>query len=204
MRFPRPDMVNAKRIFIQPGEHAVATGEVVLSTLLGSCVAACLYDPVNKIIGMNHFLLASRQFVPDPTSVFSEPGRYGVQAMELLINDMLKLGAAKKYLKAKVFGGGKVLSMVGQENRFSNVGDVNIAFVRQFLEEEKIPLVSSRVGGENGVVIYFFSDDHSVYLRKIGKSQIAKVSEQERQLREKYVARQKERQASVDLWGDES
>lgn len=200
MQIPRAELSQLDRVLVQPGEHAVAGGEVVLSTLLGSCVAACLYDPINKVVGMNHFLLASRRYVPDPSSILSEPGRYGVLAMELLINDMLKLGAVKRNLQAKVFGGGKVLGALNKKNRFSNVGEVNGRFVREFLEQERIPLVAARLGGENGVMIHFFSSDYSVYLRKIGQNQITKVTAQERLLRAKYIDKQSATSHDAELW----
>ena len=93
------------RVTIRPGEHKVTKETMVFSTLLGSCVSACLYDPVSRVSGMNHFLLANRRYARNLPLNVTDAGRYGINAMELLINDMMKLGAVKARLKAKVFGG---------------------------------------------------------------------------------------------------
>ncbi|MDI7863379.1 chemoreceptor glutamine deamidase CheD [Rhizobiaceae bacterium n13] len=132
----------AKRVHIIQGEYKVVSDpDVVLSTILGSCVAACLRDPVAGVGGMNHFLL------PGSVNSLASGGdatRYGVHLMELLINGLLKRGARRDRLEAKVFGGAKTIST------FSNVGEQNAAFAMQFLKDEGIPVVSSSVGGEHG------------------------------------------------------
>lgn len=84
-----------KYVTLFPGEIYVTNKELVLTTLLGSCVSACLYDPINKVFGMNHFLLAHRQYSQSVPLCLTEAGRYGVHAMELLINKMLQLGVKK-------------------------------------------------------------------------------------------------------------
>ena len=102
----------------------VSEPDVVLSTILGSCVAACMRDPVAGVGGMNHFLL------PGSAEALSSGGdatRYGVHLMELLINGLLKKGARRDRLEAKIFGGAKTIA------RFSNVGEQNAVFARQFL-----------------------------------------------------------------------
>ena len=104
------------RIIIDPGESYVTKKDEIISTLLGSCVAVCLYDPVNRVIGMNHFLLAQQHSAHNAALLGSEGGRYGIHAMELLINQMLKQGAQRIHLKAKAFGGGDVLKL-GNESR---------------------------------------------------------------------------------------
>ena len=98
-----------QRITLRPGDHRATTDATVLSTLLGSCVAACLYDPSARVSGMNHFLLANRRYARSMPLNVTEAGRYGIHAMELLINDMMKLGAQRARLQAKVFGGGAIL-----------------------------------------------------------------------------------------------
>lgn len=136
----------AKRVHIIQGEYKVVDDpDVVLTTILGSCVAACLRDPVAGVGGMNHFLL--------PGTVGAGGGdatRYGVHLMELLINDMLKKGARRDRIEAKVFGGAKTIAS------FSNVGEQNVAFALQFLKDEGIPVVSSSTGGEHGRKIEFW------------------------------------------------
>jgi chemotaxis protein CheD len=115
-----------------PGEYYVHDADdLVLMTVLGSCVAACLFDRTARLSGMNHFML------PDGGSA----GRYGLYAMELLINELMKRGARRERLEAKVFGGGQVM------RNFStmNVGEQNVKFVEQFLAAERITIVSHDV-----------------------------------------------------------
>ncbi|OJU01904.1 chemotaxis protein CheD [Metarhizobium album] len=132
----------ARRVNIIQGEYKVIDDpNVVLTTILGSCVAACLRDPVAGVGGMNHFLL------PGSASAMSAGGdatRYGVHLMELLINGLLKKGARRDRLEAKIFGGAKTIAT------FSNVGDQNAAFAMQFLRDEGISVVGSSTGGEYG------------------------------------------------------
>ena len=137
-----------KRINIIQGEFKVVNDpNVVLSTILGSCVAACMRDPVAGVGGMNHFLL------PGSASAMAGGGdatRYGVHLMELLINGLLKQGARKDRLEAKIFGGAKTIAS------FSNVGDQNAAFAVSFLKDEGIPVVGSSTGGEFGRKLEFW------------------------------------------------
>nr|WP_320050040.1 chemotaxis protein CheD [uncultured Desulfuromonas sp.] len=151
------------RIIIDPGEYYVSDSPVMISTLLGSCVAVCLFDPVNKVMGMNHFLVSHNR-VP---LVHTEAGRYGVHAMELLINDMLHLGAKRLYLKAKAFGGGNVLKGLRSGQNGMTVGEANVKFTKEFLSREGIELISESFGGESGRVVHFSYGTFSVYVRKV-------------------------------------
>ena len=109
-----------------PTQYLVVDNDTALVTVLGSCVAACIRDPLLKLGGMNHFLL------PDGNVGDGAPARYGSYAMELLINDLLKRGANRKRLEAKVFGGANVL-----KGFTSNpVGTRNAEFVRQYLQAD--------------------------------------------------------------------
>lgn len=129
--------MTAKTTVITQGEYAVSGDpNVVISTLLGSCVACCLHDPLAGVGGMNHILIAanarmSTRFDPE-----------GLNAMELVINDMLKLGAQKSRMQAKLFGGAKMVTGL------SDIGGANAAFVLDFLERENIPCLSQSVGGD--------------------------------------------------------
>jgi chemotaxis protein CheD len=138
----------AKRVHIIQGEYKVVTDpDVYLSTILGSCVAACLRDPVAGVGGMNHFLL------PGSAAAMTSGGdatRYGVHLMELLINGLLKKGARRDRLEAKIFGGAKTIAS------FSNVGEQNAAFAVQFLKDEGIPIVGSSTGGDHGRKLEFW------------------------------------------------
>ncbi|MET0381814.1 MAG: chemoreceptor glutamine deamidase CheD [Burkholderiaceae bacterium] len=117
---------------VLPGEHYVDNEDLLIMTTLGSCIAACLYDRQAKIGGMNHFML------PEGTG---ESGRYGTYAMELLINEMMKRGASRLTMEAKVFGGGAVIAGMNS----INVGERNTKFVMDFLNVERIPIVSKDV-----------------------------------------------------------
>jgi chemotaxis protein methyltransferase CheR len=120
-----------------------------IATLLGSCIAACLFDPQSRIGGMNHFML------PFHTSDPTVSARYGIHAMELLINDIMKLGGDRRRLQAKVFGGSSVLQF---EDSPWNVAQRNCQFVRDFLHTEKIPIVAQRLGGNQPLRVYFMTD----------------------------------------------
>lgn len=120
-----------------------------IATVLGSCVAACLFDPHARIGGMNHFML------PFHTSDPTVSARYGIHAMELLINEIMKLGGDRRRLQAKVFGGSSVLRF---EDSPWNVAQRNCQFVRDFLHTEKIPIVAQRLGGNQPLRVYFMTD----------------------------------------------
>jgi chemotaxis protein CheD len=131
-----------KRVHVIQGEWKVVNDpDVVLSTILGSCVAACMRDPIAGVGGMNHFLLPGSA---DAISSGGDATRYGVHLMELLINGLLKKGARRDRLEAKIFGGAKTIA------RFSNVGEQNALFARQFLMDEGIQVVGESTGGDHG------------------------------------------------------
>ena len=120
---------------ILPGEYFVHDEDLLIMTTLGSCIAACLWDRNARIGGMNHFML------PESGGGALDSGRYGSYAMELLINELLKRGATRATLEAKVFGGGQVISGMST----MNVGERNTAFVLEYLKTERIPVVSKDV-----------------------------------------------------------
>lgn len=119
---------------VLPGEYFVANENLVITTVLGSCIAACLWDSRMRVGGINHFML------PDGDSMDAS-GRYGSYAMELLINEMLKLGARRETMQAKIFGGAQVMHSFTT----MNVGERNTAFVVNYLQTERIPVVSEDV-----------------------------------------------------------
>ncbi len=133
-------------IRILPADYLATDQPVALVTLLGSCVAACLYDPALGLGGMNHFMLPGGD-VNDASSA-----RYGVNAMELLINDMLKRGARRQRLLAKVFGGGNVLSGFHSDP----IGTRNAGFVVDYLRAENIRVVASDLGDNQARKVCFF------------------------------------------------
>ena len=178
---------NGYRLILDPGEYYVGQSPMVISTLLGSCVAACLYDPVNSVAGMNHYLLAKRRSIGDTPITGSELGRYGTHAMKRLIDQMLLKGAKHKYLVAKVFGGGDVLHQHrGREKNSFSVGQVNARFVQNFLEREAIPVTAQDLGRNYGRVIHFDTRDYSVYMRKILHNDDQSILVEECSFEEKY------------------
>ena len=126
--------LQTRAIRLLPADYAVSDEPLAIVTLLGSCVAACLYDPLLRVGGMNHFMLPDG----DDGAGF---GRYGSYAMELLINEMLKSGARRESLQAKIFGGAQVMSNFTT----MNVGERNTDFVIDYLQTERIPLLSQDV-----------------------------------------------------------
>jgi chemotaxis protein CheD len=190
---------NVEHITIHPGEYYVTNKNVVISTLLGSCVAACLYDPIYKVLGMNHFLLSSKRYAKDMPVCITEAGRYGINAMELLINGMLKLGAKRENLRAKAFGGSSLLSSSKRSDNFLCVGEVNCRFIVEFLKNDGIPLIASDLGGDRGRVIRFLSNDYSVLRRKIVKSKISDLNKKEKQFWIKSIKAEEEI-PEPDIW----
>ncbi len=179
-----------KEITLHPGEYCASRQDVLLRTLLGSCISACLYDPVTRVIGMNHFLLTERRYSEREKPLYlTEAGRYGVHAMELLINDMIKLGGRRENLRAKVFGGSSLLGFNGTGTSPS-VGELNCRFIIEFLENDGIPLVASSLGGHRGRVIRFSSLDFSVLVRKLGRFKVPEIVRSEKQyLRQSEASR---------------
>ncbi len=189
-----------KRISLNPGEFHASSGAVTISTLLGSCVAACLYDPVNRVIGMNHFLLSNRRYSLDLPNTRSEAGRYGIYAMELLINDLMRHGAKRKNLQAKAFGGATIFGQSQEVGNFYCVGEVNIRFIREFLESERIPLVAESLGGAEGRVVHFSNGDFAVHVRKIRGNRNQALARRDRDCWLRNIERQEQTMPSVDLW----
>jgi len=190
---------NKKWVTINPGEHFVSTDDIVLATLLGSCVSACLFDPVNRVSGMNHFLLSSKRYSRNMPIYLTEAGRYGIHSMEMLINKMLQKGAKKRHLKAKVFGGGNLISNRSGDNFFC-VGAVNSNFVEEFLAGENIPILASSLRGEIGRVIRFHTSDYSVFVRKIPRIQKQEVIKEEHRYWEQSIKEHEKEQTEIDLW----
>lgn len=139
MNAPSPSLLPVTRITVMQGQARVSAGpRVELTTVLGSCVATCLFDPEAQVGGMNHFLLAEPP--PNhPRSVVDE--HYGVYLMELLINEMLTNGAAKHRLRAHLYGGANLRAGM------MPIGTANANFARNFLEREGIPLTHAELGG---------------------------------------------------------
>ena len=131
---------NSEAVKVLPGEYFVCDEDIVVTTTLGSCIAACLWDRDKRIGGMNHFLLPDMGTGSSPGSG-GDSGRYGGFAMDQLIAEMIKRGATRSSMEAKVFGGGAVVSGMSS----MNVGERNTAFVLEYLRAQGIPVVSKDV-----------------------------------------------------------
>jgi chemotaxis protein CheD len=141
-----PPEVAAQRVNIVQGEFFVTDDpNVLVTTLLGSCVAACIRDPVARVGGMNHFLLPG----PDLRGR-NEAERYGVHLMELLVNGLLQRGARRDRLEAKLFGGARTIEGL------SDIGARNAEFAEKFLHNEDISIVGGSLGGDSGRRLQFW------------------------------------------------
>jgi chemotaxis protein CheD len=128
---------SVKKIHVIQGEHHVSGDpDVVLTTILGSCIAVCMRDTRTGFGGMNHFLLPDGKADPN-----GEGRRYGAYAMELLINEILRSGGRRDRMEAKLFGGARMLGGL------SDIGAANAAFAEKFLRDEGIPIVGGSLGG---------------------------------------------------------
>jgi chemotaxis protein CheD len=143
-----------QRIHIIQGEyHVTDDPNAMLTTLLGSCVAACLRDPVAGVGGMNHFLLPGQDPLRSGQEIGSqrkEAERYGVHLMELLVNGLLRRGARRERLEAKLFGGARTM------DGLSDIGALNAGFAEKFLQNEGIGLVGGSLRGDQGRRIQFW------------------------------------------------
>jgi chemotaxis protein CheD len=154
---------------VLPGEHFVSSENLIIMTVLGSCIAACLWDPRANVGGMNHFML------PDGDSAEGS-GRYGSYAMELLINEMMKAGARRESMQAKIFGGGQVMHSFTA----MNVGERNTAFVTAYLQTERIPIVSRDVLDIYPRKVCFFPATGKALVKRLAHSHPEALVEQER------------------------
>ena len=150
---------------ILPGEYYYTGKNMLIVTVLGSCVSACIRDRVSGLGGMNHFMLPDGG--GDAGSPVSASMRYGSFAMEILINDLLKVGARREHLEAKVFGGGAVL----RGFTAMNVGERNAAFVTSFLKTQRIPVLASDLNDVYPRKVYFFPKTGKVLVKKLMQTQ---------------------------------
>lgn len=173
---------------VLPGEYFVASEDLMIMTVLGSCISACIWDGRVRAGGMNHFML------PDGDSV-DGGGRYGSYAMELLINQMLKLGARRESMQAKIFGGAQV--MAGFTSM--NVGERNTKFVLDYLATERIPVVSQDVLDIHPRKVCFFPVTGKALVKRLAHSHPETLAVEERKGNAATVARSTSG-GSVDLF----
>jgi chemotaxis protein CheD len=162
---------------ILPGEFYISGQNEIISTVLGSCVSACIRDTALGIGGMNHFMLPQHgghsSIEWDGAQVSSET-RYGNWAMEYLINELLKAGAARNRLEIKLFGGGQVLA------NMTDVGARNIQFVENYLASEGMAVSAKDLGGIYPRKVMYYSDTGKVLVKKIRKTSNDTIVSRER------------------------
>jgi len=161
---------------ILPGEYFVTRSDEAITTVLGSCIAACIRDPVTRIGGMNHFMLPEDGSI-GKSSWIDGPGglatRYGSYAMESLINELMKLGARRDRLEVKLFGGGRILSSM------TDVGQRNIAFAREFLKVEGFKIVAEDVGDVYPRRVIYFPATGVVMLKRLRALDVSVIAQRE-------------------------
>ena len=155
---------------VLPGEYFVHDEDILITTTLGSCIAACLWDRERHIGGMNHFML------PDTVGDSGDTGRYGSYAMELLINELMKRGASRSTLEAKVFGGGALINGMSS----INVGERNTQFVFDYLRTERIPIVSKDVLAIYPRKVCFLPASGKAMVKRLASTHADKVLAQDR------------------------
>lgn len=171
---------------ILPCEYFVHDEDILIMTTLGSCIAACLWDRDAKVGGMNHFML------PDGDA---GSGRYGSFAMELLINQMMKQGARRASMEAKIFGGGQVIDgMLSM-----NIGERNTAFVTDYLKTERIPIVSKDVLGIHPRKVCFLPASGKAMVKRLASANTAALAAQN-QAAAQHAMPQRASGGSVDLF----
>lgn len=174
---------------ILPGEFFVSRDPMVVYTVLGSCISACIRDPIVGVGGMNHFML------PEPkaggSDSWGESTRYGSYAMESLINEILKRGGLKSRLEIKLFGAGKIY-----EGNI-DVGANNAKWVIGYLKSEGLATVKTDLGDVFPRKVYYFTDSGRVLMKKIERVKNRTIFERENQ----YAAqiKQREQQPAEDV-----
>lgn len=159
---------------ILPGEYYVTSRELLIVTVLGSCVSVCIYDRLARVGGMNHFMLPEHD---NPSSPLSDSARYGSYAMEVLINNVLKAGAARPRLEAKIFGAGRVLRGLTH----TNVGARNASFAQHYLADEGIRVKAADVLGDFPRKVYFFAAEGRVLVKTLRTQHNDTIVQRERQ-----------------------
>ena len=180
---------------ILPGEYYVTDGAEMVTTVLGSCVSACLRDRVSGIGGMNHFMLPlshDGRGWNGSDDLISSATRYGNFAMEHMINDILKHGGLKRNLEAKIFGGGQII------HTMTDIGRRNIAFVRDYLQTEGIPLLGEDVGSVHPRKVVYFPQTGRALVKKLKHLHNDTVVRRESAYREELI--HKPVQGEVELF----
>lgn len=172
---------NTQAAKILPGEYYATKRDMMIVTVLGSCVSACIRDRETGIGGMNHFMLPHSD--ADPNNPLSTSARYGTYAMEMLINHVLTLGARRPFLEAKLFGGGNVM----QGFTVHQVGTRNAEFALSYLKTEQISVVSQDLLDIHPRKVYYFPQTGRVLVKKLRNLHNATITEREQQYQQRIV-----------------
>jgi chemotaxis protein CheD len=172
--------VGLMAVKLLPSEYYVTSSNTVLSTVLGSCVAACLHDREAGVAGMNHFMLPDDgEAAGAGTRDASESMRYGTYAMDTLIRELVRAGARRDRLRAKVFGGGAVLANMTT----LNIGDRNADFVLRYLRNERIEVAAQDLRGPHARRVCFVPATGKAIVRKLrAQTEVAQVQNEEGEL----------------------
>jgi chemotaxis protein CheD len=159
MATARLAVAERSNFYLHPGQIFVSAESYAVTTILGSCVSACLWDPLTKIGGINHFLL------PLEVGAAQASGRFGNLAVRELIQELLTGGVAQGRLRAKLFGGACVLDAF--RDRENHLGSKNVQIAREVLSAADIPIVGEDVGGRYGRKLIFHTDNGSAWVREL-------------------------------------
>lgn len=160
---------------ILPGEFYVTQQQERIETVLGSCIAACVHDPVARIGGMNHFMLPMDKSSSNRNLELSDANRYGNYAMENMVNSLLRHGAKRERLEFKVFGGGRIMSSM------TNIGWYNIGFVFDYIYTEGFKVISQDIGDVFPRKVIFYPTDGRARVRRLNSMHNESLFEQESQ-----------------------
>jgi chemotaxis protein CheD len=182
-------------VTIHPGEYYTSTEDIYIATVLGSCISVALFDTQLQLGGLNHFMLpkSSRDVVLE-----EDEGRFGDYAVELLINDMMKKGAKRAHLQAKIFGGSNVLEDNGYHQNMTGINNINFAL--NFLKEERIPILVNDTGGIFPRKIYFHPQTTKVFLKRIQKSGMTVAEIKKREEAYQQSLKKMEKEAGDITW----
>lgn len=179
---------------ILPGEFFVSTEPMVVYTVLGSCISACIRDPIAGVGGMNHFMLPAPKEHQSGDAWGGESTRYGSFAMEQLINGILKRGGMRQRLEVKLFGAGKIY-----EGNI-DVGARNTEWVLNYLKAEGFAIASSNLGDVYPRKVYYFTDSGRVLMKKIERIKNRTIYDRETQYQQHLRQEQEEQQSDVTLF----
>jgi chemotaxis protein CheD len=155
----RQALVTRSSFYLHPGQIFASAESYAVTTILGSCVSVCLWDPITGIGGINHFLL------PRDPGATQASGRFGNLAVNHLVKELIALGVAPHRLQAKLFGGACVLDAF--RDRENHLGSCNVKIAREILAAAEIPIIGEDVGGRNGRKLIFCTDNGSAWIKEL-------------------------------------